>query len=248
MSRRMDKSSLYERAGTEILTVLDDEGGFELDAIARMATVASVLANTFETFFWTGFYRVDGERLVIGPYMGTVGCLVIPFGKGVCGTAAAKQQTLIVPDVREFPGHIACDERSRSEIVVPVFDASRAMIAVLDVDSDRLDAFDDMDRAGLESICRHVFGRYRTLAENPQGARTRRPQGRAAQRDSNPRISCSSLRIFERTSRSRLRLAASAEAAFFPRGGAGAGAGVIRSPVISPSSFFFAPAMVKPSS
>ena len=153
----MDKGSLYERAGTEILAVLEDEGGFHLDAIARMATVSSVLGNTFESFFWTGFYRVDGQRLVIGPYMGTVGCLVIPFGKGVCGTAAQNQQTLIVADVTKFPGHIACDERSRSEIVVPVFDASGTMIAVLDVDSDRLDAFDDTDRAGLESICRRVF-------------------------------------------------------------------------------------------
>lgn len=155
----MDKSSLYERAGTQILAVLEDEGGFELDTIARMATVSSVLGNTFDSFLWTGFYRVDGQRLVIGPYSGTVGCLVIPFGKGVCGTAAEKQQTLIVPDVTKFPGHIACDERSRSEIVVPVFDASRTMFAVLDVDSDRLDAFDDTDRAGLESICRHVFAR-----------------------------------------------------------------------------------------
>lgn len=155
----MDKRPLYERAETEILAVLDEEGGFELDAIARMATVSSVLAHTFESFFWTGFYRVDGQRLVIGPYMGTVGCLVIPFGRGVCGTAAETRKTLIVPDVTKFPGHIACDERSRSEIVVPVFDSSGAMIAVLDIDSDRVDAFGETDRAGLESICRSVFAR-----------------------------------------------------------------------------------------
>jgi L-methionine (R)-S-oxide reductase len=153
------KAQLYEKAQSEILAVLSDEGGFELDAIARMATVAAVLSGAFETFFWTGFYRVIDGRLVIGPYMGTVGCLQIEIGRGVCGTAAATRETLIVPDVEAFPGHIACDARSRSEIVVPVLDAAGTLIAVLDVDSDRLDAFDEEDRAGLESICRRVFGK-----------------------------------------------------------------------------------------
>ncbi|HEY0592862.1 MAG TPA: GAF domain-containing protein [Thermoanaerobaculia bacterium] len=153
----MDKLSLYREAEKEILTVLDDEGGFALDAIARMATVTSVLASKFDYYFWTGFYRADGERLVIGPYIGTIGCLQIPFGKGVCGTAAAKRETLIVPDVHAFPGHIACDARSKSEIVVPVVDGGGRLIAVLDVDSDRPAAFDERDRDGLESICRKVF-------------------------------------------------------------------------------------------
>jgi GAF domain-containing protein len=111
-----------------------------------------VLANRFEHFFWTGFYRVCGDRLVVGPYIGTVGCLQIEFGRGVCGTAAARRETIVVPDVNQFPGHIACDANSKSEIVVPVFDRDRALIAVLDVDSDRLSAFDDDDRAGLERI------------------------------------------------------------------------------------------------
>ena len=124
-----------------------------------MATVCSILSNKFDYFFWTGFYRADGDRLIVGPYMGTVGCLQIPFGSGVCGTAASKRETLIVADVEAFPGHIACDARSKSEIVVPVFDRNEVLIAVLDVDSDRPAAFDDADREGLESICSRVFSR-----------------------------------------------------------------------------------------
>ena len=117
-----------------------------------MATINSILANRFPHFFWTGFYRMCGGRLVVGPYIGTVGCLQIELGRGVCGTAAAQRETIIVPDVNQFPGHIACDPNSKSEIVVPVFDAQNELIAVLDVDSDQLNAFDDEDRAGLEKI------------------------------------------------------------------------------------------------
>lgn len=117
-----------------------------------MATINSILANRFPQFFWTGFYRVCGDRLVVGPYIGTVGCLQIAFGKGVCGTAAAQRQSMIVADVNQFPGHIACDAASKSEIVVPVFGPDDELIAVLDVDSDRLDAFDDTDRGWLEKI------------------------------------------------------------------------------------------------
>jgi len=108
-------------------------------------------------FFWTGFYVVDPLKpteLVVGPYQGTLGCLRIPFGRGVCGAAAASGQTQLVKDVHAFPGHIACDSRSNSEIVVPVFDASGALAAVLDVDSTELAAFDEEDQAGLEAICR----------------------------------------------------------------------------------------------
>jgi GAF domain-containing protein len=89
---------------------------------------------------------------VVGPYIGTVGCLQIEFGRGVCGTAAARRETIIVPDVSQFPGHIACDPTSKSEIVVPVFDRDRTLIAVFDVDSDQLEAFDEEDRDGLERI------------------------------------------------------------------------------------------------
>ena len=102
---------------------------------------------------WTGFYRVVEPTLLrVGPYQGTLGCLEIEFGKGVCGAAAAERRTIVVPDVSVFPGHITCDPRSRSEIVVPVFDSSNALIAVLDVDSSRRVAFDESDRKGLERL------------------------------------------------------------------------------------------------
>ena len=148
----MSKSAEYEEAYRDITAIWRAEGGEALDDIALMSTINSVLANRFDTYFWTGFYRVCGERLVVGPYVGSVGCLQIEFGRGVCGTAAAKRETLVVADVNRFPGHIACDPSSKSEIVVPVFGADGALIAVLDVDSDRLNAFDEEDRAGLERI------------------------------------------------------------------------------------------------
>lgn len=146
------KATTYDECYDAIRAIWTDEGGAALDEIALMATINSVLANRFDTYFWTGFYRVCGERLVVGPYIGTVGCLQIPMGKGVCGAAAAGRQTVIVPDVEKFPGHIACDARSRSEIVVPVLDRDGELIAVLDVDSEELAAFDEEDRAGLERI------------------------------------------------------------------------------------------------
>lgn len=146
------KTTAYEECLQAIVAIWSDEGGATLDDIALMATINSVLAHRFPHFFWTGFYRVCGDRLVVGPYIGTVGCLQIEFGRGVCGTAAAERRTVIVPDVTEFPGHIACDPNSRSEIVVPVFAPDGVLIAVLDVDSDQLDAFDDDDRVWLEKI------------------------------------------------------------------------------------------------
>ncbi|HEX7709244.1 MAG TPA: GAF domain-containing protein [Thermoanaerobaculia bacterium] len=148
----MNKRAAYDECFAAISAVWRNEGGVALDEIALMATINSVLANRFPQFFWTGFYRVCGDRLVVGPYIGTVGCLQIDFGRGVCGTAAERRETIVVPDVHQFPGHIACDARSQSEIVVPVFDRERTLIAVLDVDSDRPDAFDEDDREGLERI------------------------------------------------------------------------------------------------
>jgi L-methionine (R)-S-oxide reductase len=122
------------------------------DDVAAMATISSLVHNAFG-HLWTGFYRVVGpEQLRVGPYQGTLGCLDIRFGQGVCGTAARERRTIIVGDVARFPGHIACDARARSEIVVPVFDAADALIAVLDVDSTRLDRFDENDQRGLEAI------------------------------------------------------------------------------------------------
>lgn len=146
------KKQAYDECYDAIAAVWRDEGGASLDEIALMATVNSVLANRFDHYFWTGFYRVCGDRLVVGPYIGTVGCLQIEFGRGVCGVVAQERKTLIVPDVHQFPGHIACDPNSKSEIVVPVFDRDGVLIAVLDVDSDRLDAFDEEDQRGLERI------------------------------------------------------------------------------------------------
>ncbi len=148
----MNKSTTYAECHDAIVAVWRDEGGETLDDIALMATINSVLSHAFPHFFWTGFYRMCGDRLVVGPYIGTVGCLQIELGRGVCGTAAAQRRTIIVPDVTQFPGHIACDPNSKSEIVVPVFDGAGELIAVLNVDSDQLDAFDEEDRAGLERI------------------------------------------------------------------------------------------------
>lgn len=146
------KPNAYSECYQSIVAIWSDEGGDTLDDIALMATINSILSHRFPAFFWTGFYRVCGDRLIVGPYIGTVGCLQIEFGRGVCGTAATQRQTLIVPDVAQFPGHIACDPNSKSEIVVPVFDRDGTLIAVLDVDSDQLNAFDEDDREGLERI------------------------------------------------------------------------------------------------
>lgn len=123
------------------------------DEVAEMATIAALVHHAFG-FLWTGFYRVvrPGELLRVGPYQGTLGCLEIAFGRGVCGTAAESRRTVVVEDVERFPGHIACDAASRSEIVVPVVDSRGELIAVLDVDSDRIGAFGDDDRVGLERI------------------------------------------------------------------------------------------------
>jgi GAF domain-containing protein len=151
-----DKAARYAEVAEEIASVLDGEANLT----ARMATVASMLANSFDHYFWTGFYVVDPAKereLVVGPYQGTLGCLRIPFGRGVCGAAAATGQTQLVPDVHAFPGHIACDSRSASEVVVPVFDAEGRLLAVFDVDSDRPAAFDETDQGWLERILGATF-------------------------------------------------------------------------------------------
>jgi L-methionine (R)-S-oxide reductase len=123
------------------------------DEITAMATLASLVHHAFG-HLWTGFYRVvvPGELLRVGPYQGTLGCLDIAFGQGVCGTAAAEMKTVVVPDVEKFPGHITCDARSRSEIVVPVRNKRGDLLAVFDVDSERRNAFDNDDQRGLEQL------------------------------------------------------------------------------------------------
>ena len=150
------KAARYAEAAKEIAAVLEGEPNI----VARMATVSNILHHAFDHYFWTGFYLVDPERpeeLVIGPYQGSLGCLRIPFGKGVCGTAAAMRETQVVDDVHAFPGHIACDARSESEIVVPVYDAAGRLFAVFDVDSDRKGQFDETDRSALEAIMASAF-------------------------------------------------------------------------------------------
>lgn len=123
------------------------------DEVAAMSTMAALVHHALG-HLWTGFYRVvePGQLLRVGPYQGSLGCLDIEFGRGVCGKAAAERETQVVADVEKYPGHITCDARARSEIVVPVFGAQGDLIAVLDVDSDRLNAFDAEDARGLEQL------------------------------------------------------------------------------------------------
>jgi L-methionine (R)-S-oxide reductase len=152
-----DKAARYRVAAEEIAAVLAGE----TNLTARMATVAAMLAQSFEHYLWTGFYLVDPEKpgeLVVGPYQGTLGCLRIAFGRGVCGTAAASGEVQIVPDVEAFAGHIACDSRSRSEIVLPVHGPDGRLIGVFDVDSAQLAAFDQVDAAGLTAVLNATFG------------------------------------------------------------------------------------------
>ena len=144
MASKTEEYRLVERQLAALL-----EG--ETDGVAKMANLAAVLHETFG-FWWTGFYRVAGEELVLGPFQGPVACMHIPFGRGVCGTAWQRNETVVVPDVEAFPGHIACSSASRSEIVVPVHGAGGAVTAVLDIDSDKLGTFDEIDRTWLEKI------------------------------------------------------------------------------------------------
>ncbi|HEX2718851.1 MAG TPA: GAF domain-containing protein [Gemmatimonadaceae bacterium] len=149
--RDVPRAEAYRTLETQLDSVL---AGID-DSIAGMATISALLHNGFG-HLWTGFYRVveSGRLLRVGPYQGTLGCLDIEFGKGVCGTAAARRETVIVADVHAFAGHITCDPRSRSEIVVPVLDGDGELIAVLDIDSDQPAAFSEEDREGLESLLR----------------------------------------------------------------------------------------------
>ena len=140
------KQERYEALLPQIASVVEGES----DLIANMANVAAMLHETFG-FWWTGFYRVVDEELVLGPFQGPMACTRIRKGRGVCGTAWLKEETQVVPDVDKFPGHIACSSASRSEIVVPVFGKGQ-VIAVLDIDSDQLNTFDETDRRYLEKI------------------------------------------------------------------------------------------------
>jgi GAF domain-containing protein len=150
------KNETYARLRASIDALLEDES----DWVSAMSTVVCELHHAFGYFHWTGFYRtIAPELLAVGPYQGGHGCLRIPFAKGVCGAAARTRETQLVPDVEAFPGHIACSSSTRSEIVVPLV-GPRGVLAVLDVDSDDPAAFDDTDRAHLESLCRALATRY----------------------------------------------------------------------------------------
>jgi L-methionine (R)-S-oxide reductase len=152
--RGMPKDEAYERLNVQIDAVLD---GID-DEIATMSTISSLVHHAF-SHLWTGFYRqTEPGRLTVGPYQGTLGCLEITFGRGVCGTAASERRTVIVPDVGKFPGHITCDSRAVSEIVVPVFGRRSELLGVFDVDSEQAGRFDEADARGLEQILQR-FGR-----------------------------------------------------------------------------------------
>jgi L-methionine (R)-S-oxide reductase len=150
-----DKQRLYDSTLRRVEALIAGED----DLIAVMATVVCELHHSFDHFDWTGFYRVAAPGVLkIGPYQGTHGCLQIPFDRGVCGAAARTRTTQLVPDVHQFPGYIACSGSTRSEIVVPVIAPDGTLIAVLDIDSDRLHAFDEVDRLNLETVCALVAG------------------------------------------------------------------------------------------
>lgn len=147
--RGMPKAAAYTELKRHAEAVLDGIN----DDVTAMATMSCLLHHAFG-HLWTGFYRVvqPGKLLRVGPYQGTLGCLEIPFGKGVCGASAATRETVVVADVHAFPGHITCDGRSQSEIVVPVFGPNRELMAVLDIDSEHKATFDDVDKRELEDL------------------------------------------------------------------------------------------------
>ena len=142
----MNKTEKYQLLYEQIKALLNKEK----DEIANMANVAALIHETFK-FWWTGFYRVIDNELVLGPFQGPIACTRIAYGKGVCGTAWKEKQTIVVKNVHEFPGHIACSSASQSEIVVPIFKENQ-VVAVLDIDSEKLATFDDIDKEWLEEI------------------------------------------------------------------------------------------------
>ena len=143
------KTEQYQLLTKQIRALIEGE----TDLVAVMANVCAAIHETMG-FWWTGFYRVINGELVLGPFQGPVACMHIGYGKGVCGTAWKELRTIVVPDVEQFPGHIACSSLSRSEIVVPIFSKDGAVVAVLDIDSKELSTFDEVDCQYLEGICK----------------------------------------------------------------------------------------------
>jgi GAF domain-containing protein len=154
IDRALPKPSLYRSLAKSLESLLESE----TDPIANLANASGLVADALERINWCGFYLVRGGELVLGPFQGKPACVRIAMGKGVCGTAAARRETLVVPDVNAFPAHIACDVASRSEIVVPILDGG-TLRGVLDIDSPDLARFDDDDRAGLEELVRVLIPR-----------------------------------------------------------------------------------------
>ncbi len=152
IDRAQGKAGLYRDLAASLAGLLAGE----TDAIASLANASGLLAHTLERINWCGFYLARGEELVLGPFQGKPACVRIALGRGVCGTAAQRRQTLVVPDVDAFAGHIACDSDSRSEIVVPILDGGELM-GVLDVDSPEKNRFDEVDKEGLESFVRTLI-------------------------------------------------------------------------------------------
>ena len=150
-SKAASREQIYEELAPQVEALVSGEP----DLIANLANMAAVLKEAFG-FFWVGFYIKRGDQLVLGPFQGPIACTRIDFDKGVCGHAYTTRETVIVPNVDEFPGHIACSSASKSEIVVPMIDGDGDVFAVLDVDSDRLDDFSEVDRAGLERIVKLI--------------------------------------------------------------------------------------------
>jgi len=149
----MDKNETYKLLLAQVKAMVKDE----TDPIANMANVAALIQEAFH-FWWTGFYRVIDNQLVLGPFQGPVACTRIGFGKGVCGTSWKERKTIVVEDVEQFPGHIACSSESRSEIVVPL-NKGEEVISVLDIDSEKLATFDATDQLWLEQIAEVVSAR-----------------------------------------------------------------------------------------
>lgn len=142
-----DRRAVYDSLVPQIAALIDGEP----DLIANLANIAAALKEAFG-FFWVGFYLVKDGQLVLGPFQGPIACTRIAFNKGVCGAAYSRRKTIVVPDVEQFPGHIACSSASKSEVVVPVFDQTGSITMVLDVDSDQLNDFGDVDAQGLQQV------------------------------------------------------------------------------------------------
>lgn len=146
-----NRQSIYESLIPQIAALVEGEP----DLVANLANIAAALKEAFG-FFWVGFYLKKDNQLVLGPFQGPIACTRIAFGKGVCGAAYTRQETILVPDVEQFPGHIACSSASKSEVVVPVFDRDGNVSMVLDVDSDQLADFSEVDVKGLEQIAKLI--------------------------------------------------------------------------------------------